>query len=153
MNWDYCFSIYKYRKMIKKTMKNLSELEWYDVSVIKLCMLAFTLMLAVLLPNLTKASWEIYFVVFVITYVYLMFVIFQNKQKKQNFFNRTIYSVRWFSILDWAIFELCLFSFTLMLAVLLPVLLESAWRIYWIVFLVSYVYILCKFVFKPVSTE
>ncbi len=131
--------------IINCTMQNLKKLKWYDIGIIKLSLIAFSLMLAVLLPALTKVAWQSYFIMFMICYVYLLFIMFKRQTKDKGLINKSINTMKGLTVFDWVIFKLCLITFSLMLAVLLPVLVEVMWRVYWVVFLGTYAYLLNKF--------
>jgi hypothetical protein len=46
--------------------------EWFDISVLKLCMIAFTLWLATLLPVLVSVSAWVWFVVWFVLMIWLL---------------------------------------------------------------------------------
>jgi len=56
--------------------------------------------------------------------------------------------IKTFSVWDFSIFKICMFSFTLMIAKLWPPILSWSWKCYGTIFLVTYVYIVYKMFLK-----
>lgn len=55
--------IKKIMEMKKKAIKNLAKLSIWEFAVFKLCLVSFTLMLAVLIPALVTVKWWIYAII------------------------------------------------------------------------------------------
>ncbi len=64
--------IKKIMGMKKKAIKNLAKLSIWEFAVFKLCLVAFTLMLAVLIPALVTVKWWIYAIIWVAAYVFIL---------------------------------------------------------------------------------
>ena len=58
--------------IFKKFLKNLHKLSISDWGIFKLCLVAFTLMLAVLMPDLISIDRWIYAIIFVVSYIYII---------------------------------------------------------------------------------
>ncbi len=54
----------------------ISKMTYWDIGILKLCLVAFTLMIASLFPRLTQVSWPWYGAVFFVSYLYLMYKLF-----------------------------------------------------------------------------
>jgi uncharacterized membrane protein len=52
--------------------KKIKNFRWYDIWILKLCVVSCVLMLVVLIPVLTQVDWKIYAGIFVVTYVYVI---------------------------------------------------------------------------------
>ena len=52
--------------------KQVRQMKWYDIGIFKLCVFAFAMMLANLLPQLPALGWQIWGMVFALTYFWLL---------------------------------------------------------------------------------
>jgi len=60
------------------------RMNWLDIGIFKLCIFAFALMLASLLPQLLAVGWKVWGAIFVISYSWLIFVILGKKDAEQK---------------------------------------------------------------------
>ncbi|HRX63687.1 MAG TPA: hypothetical protein P5060_01135 [Candidatus Absconditabacterales bacterium] len=58
--------------------KKIKKFKWYDISIFKICVLAFAFMIATLIPAIINLDREIYAIVFVVSYIYLIWKIFKK---------------------------------------------------------------------------
>ncbi|MGC6472544.1 MAG: hypothetical protein ACON4W_06685 [Parvibaculales bacterium] len=54
--------------------KKFRRMSWLDIGIFKLCVFAFAMMLAGLLPHLPALGWKLWGAVFAVSYVWLLMV-------------------------------------------------------------------------------
>jgi hypothetical protein len=64
---------------LKKWANNkISKLTILDIGILKICVIGFALMIAVLVPQVLLLEWYWYGIIFLISYAYIMVVIFKK---------------------------------------------------------------------------
>ena len=65
--------------LIKKALSRMKDLTVWDISIMKICLIAFTLMVAKLWPAVLGLDWGWYAAVFAVTYAYLLWFFLREK--------------------------------------------------------------------------
>lgn len=52
--------------------KKIRQMSWLDIGIFKLCIFAFSMMLANLLPDLPELGWRLWGVIFALSYIWLL---------------------------------------------------------------------------------
>lgn len=64
---------------LKGMDEKIKKMNCYDISVLKICVAAFTIMLVKLWPAVASLDWKAYGVVFLISYVFIVYKFFIKK--------------------------------------------------------------------------
>lgn len=63
----------------EKVRDKMGKFTMFDFAVMKVCLIAFALMVAKLIPGVLDLPWGWYAAVFAVTYAYLVFLFFLKK--------------------------------------------------------------------------
>jgi hypothetical protein len=138
----------------------VARMEWTDIALLKICVAAFTLMIAKLWPVVLTPHWAIFVFLFLLAYAPLKQVqigmLTEKLMAKQPLHEAPIGGVsNWLAArianlnaLDIGLLKVSVLIITLLAAKLWPALLTPDWRIFGGIFLVTYVPLMIKLVIK-----
>ena len=138
----------------------VARMQWTDIALLKICVAAFTLMIAKLWPVVLTPHWAIFVFLFLLAYGPLKQVqigmLTEKLMAKQPLHEAPIGGVSdWLAarianlnVLDIGFLKVAVLITTLLAAKLWPALLTPDWRIFGSIFLVTYVPLMVKLLIR-----